>query len=56
MGLDETDEAFLWLDRAIDARDPHILHLPVKPVYDRLRGDPRFDELLRKMSLPGGAA
>ena len=56
MGLDEIDDAFLWLDRAIDARDPHILHLAVKPVYDRLRGDPRFDQLLRKMGLPGGTA
>lgn len=52
MGLGETDQAFQWLDRAIDLRDPHILHLPAKPVYDRLRGDPRFDGLLRKMRLP----
>lgn len=52
LGLGEIDDAFQWLDRAIDAHDPHILHLPVKPVYDRLRGDPRFDALLRKMRLP----
>jgi len=52
LGLGEVDEAFQWLDRAIDVRDPHILHLPAKPVYDRLRGDPRFDGLLRRMRLP----
>jgi adenylate cyclase len=51
-GLGETDEAIQWLERAIEARDPHILHLPVKPVWDSLRGDPRFDGLLRKMRLP----
>jgi len=55
VGLGETDQALEWLDRAIEARDPHILHLPAKPVYDRLRGDPRFDALLRKMRLPGGS-
>ena len=51
MGLGETDSAFTWLDRAIDARDPHVLHLSVKPVYDGLRQDPRFTALLRKMRL-----
>jgi hypothetical protein len=35
--------AFDWLDRAIDARDPHVLHLPVKPHYDSLRQDARLE-------------
>ena len=51
MGLGEIDNVFYWLDRAIECRDPHILHLPVKPVYDSLRPDPRFTALLRKMKL-----
>ncbi|MGD0581271.1 MAG: tetratricopeptide repeat protein, partial [Bryobacteraceae bacterium] len=29
MGLGEVDNAFQWMDRAIQVRDPHILHLPV---------------------------
>ena len=52
MGLGEVDNAFHWLDRAVECRDPHILHLPVKPIYDTLRPDPRFTTLLRKMRLP----
>lgn len=52
LGLGEFDNTFEWLDRAIEMRDPHILHLPVKPVYDSLRPDPRFAALLRKMRLP----
>jgi adenylate cyclase len=56
LGLGEFDDAFEWLDRAIEVRDPHILHLPVKPVYDRLRGDARFDRLLRKMRLPAATS
>ncbi|MBZ5622412.1 MAG: tetratricopeptide repeat protein [Acidobacteriia bacterium] len=50
-GLGENARAFEWLDRAVEGRDPHVLHLPVKPVYDKLRGDPRFAALLRKMRL-----
>jgi tetratricopeptide (TPR) repeat protein len=51
MGLRETDAAFEWLDRAVECRDPHILHLPAKPAWDSLRKDPRFSALLRKMRL-----
>ncbi|MBK7927177.1 MAG: tetratricopeptide repeat protein [Bryobacterales bacterium] len=51
MALGETDAAFTWLERAVEGRDPHILHLPVKPIYDSLRGDARFGALLRKMGL-----
>jgi tetratricopeptide (TPR) repeat protein len=51
VGLRETDAAFEWLDRAVECRDPHILHLPAKPVWDSLRRDPRFTALLRKMRL-----
>ena len=51
IGLGETDSAFHWLDRAVDAHDPHVLHMSVKPIYDSLRPDPRFTALLRKMHL-----
>ncbi|MBI4911057.1 MAG: hypothetical protein HY820_46035 [Acidobacteria bacterium] len=51
IGLGEFDSAFEWLDRAVDERDVHILHLTVKPVYDPIRSDPRFHALLRKMNL-----
>jgi TolB-like protein/Tfp pilus assembly protein PilF len=51
MGLGETDRAFEWLARAVECHDPHILHLPAKPIYDSLRQDGRFQMLLRKMNL-----
>lgn len=51
VGLGEFDTAFEWLDRAVDERDIHILHLTAKPVYDPIRADPRFHALLRKMKL-----
>jgi TolB-like protein len=51
IGLGDFDAAFRWLDRAVDERDPHVLHFPCKPVYDPIRQDLRFAALLRKMRL-----
>jgi hypothetical protein len=50
-GLGETDEAFRWLERAWDARDVHLLYLPVDPKWDGLRADARFADLLRRCGL-----
>jgi hypothetical protein len=50
-GLGETDEAFKWLARAVEERDPKIVYLRTKPFWDGLRGDPRFQALVRQMRL-----
>jgi TolB-like protein len=42
---------FEWLDKAIDARDPAVTHMPSMPIYDGIRDDPRFRKLLAKMNL-----
>ncbi len=52
LGLGELDSTFEWLERAVEERDPHILDLPCKPLYDPIRDDPRFAALLHKMRLP----
>ncbi len=41
-GLGDADAAFDWLDRACDARDVHLVFIPVDPKWDRYRTDPRF--------------
>ncbi|MBK9171195.1 MAG: hypothetical protein IPM24_27565 [Bryobacterales bacterium] len=51
LGLGDADAAFHWLNQAVDERDPHLLHLPSKPVYDPIRDDPRFHALLSRMRL-----
>jgi TolB-like protein/DNA-binding winged helix-turn-helix (wHTH) protein/Flp pilus assembly protein TadD len=51
MSLDERDLAFTWLERAYADRDPHLTLLTADPVYDRLRGDPRFIALTQKIGL-----
>jgi len=49
--LGHIDEAFAWLDEAVQVRDGDLFMAAVTPVWDPLRGDPRFDELLRRLSL-----
>jgi TolB-like protein/Flp pilus assembly protein TadD len=50
LGLGD-DRVFEFLERAIAARSPIATHLPSMPLFDSLRGDPRFAELLAKMGL-----
>jgi DNA-binding winged helix-turn-helix (wHTH) protein/tetratricopeptide (TPR) repeat protein len=45
------DAAFHHLQRALDSRDPALVHLAVAPQWDPLRGDPRFDACLARMGL-----
>ena len=49
----DLEAAFLHLDRAIDSRDPALVHLAVGPQWDGLRRDAlRFEERLARMGLP----
>jgi hypothetical protein len=50
-GLEETDQAFEWLDRAENERDESFIHLKVDPRLDHLRTDPRFTERLQLIKL-----
>ncbi len=50
-GLGEKDQAFVWLDKAVDAHDPNLLFGVFDPLWDPLRSDPRFTRALRRMRL-----
>ena len=50
-GLDEKDEAFMWLERAYDAHSESLLLYKNAPLLDGLRSDPRFTNLFRRMGL-----
>jgi tetratricopeptide (TPR) repeat protein len=50
--LGDKDEAFAWLEKAYEKRDPKLFPLKVHPCWDPLRDDPRFEELLRRMNFP----
>jgi TolB-like protein len=49
LGLDQKDRAFDRLRKAYDERSASLIYLRVDPVYDRVRSDPRFLELLKRV-------
>lgn len=51
LGLGETEEAFAWMDRAADERDPILIPLKNYWFFDPLREDPRYRALLRRLNL-----
>jgi TolB-like protein/class 3 adenylate cyclase/tetratricopeptide (TPR) repeat protein len=50
--IGETDEALDWLERGYREHDPVMVLSKALPVFDPLRSDPRFDDLLRRIGFP----
>jgi len=50
----KNDDALEWLERAYEAHDPNMPYIGVDPIFDILRDEPRFKDLLRRMNLPLG--
>jgi serine/threonine protein kinase/tetratricopeptide (TPR) repeat protein len=50
--LGDRDKAFLWLNKAYDARQVGLIFLRVDPAYDSLRSDPRYADLVRRIGFP----
>jgi serine/threonine-protein kinase len=48
LGLGEHEEALTWLERAAEIHDLSIAAIGVHPVWDPLREEPRFRELLKR--------
>ena len=44
--------AFEWLERGFEERDDVMINLKVEPVFDPLRSDPRFQDLIRRVGIP----
>jgi len=51
-GLGDKNEAFVWLNKAIEGRSHWLVWLNRDPRWDRLRSDSRFNELKKRVALP----
>jgi serine/threonine protein kinase len=49
--LNHMDEAFMYLEKAIEENDAGIYHILTVESIDNLRKDPRYDDVLKKMGL-----
>ena len=49
--LGNRDEAFIWLDRAVKTRASDLYLIGVDPMWDGLRDDARFRQVLRRLNL-----
>ncbi|MEK7831048.1 MAG: tetratricopeptide repeat protein, partial [Acidobacteriota bacterium] len=50
-GLGRKDEAFAELEKAYQERDENLVHYKDTPIFDSLRADPRFTDLMRRVGL-----
>jgi TolB-like protein/cytochrome c-type biogenesis protein CcmH/NrfG len=47
----ETDNAFEWLEQAVEVRDPGVTGLAIDPLFDPVRDDPRMTGMLDRIGL-----
>jgi hypothetical protein len=47
----EKEQAFVYLNKAMEKRQGQMIMLNVDPPFDILRADPRFDELVKLIGL-----
>jgi TolB-like protein/DNA-binding winged helix-turn-helix (wHTH) protein len=54
MRLGDKACALQWLEQGYQERDDLVVQLNVDPVFDGIRTDPRFQDLVRRVGLPEG--
>jgi len=50
--LGDNEQAMAWLEKAYEERDGYVAYIKTWPMYDPLRGDPRFQALMERMKFP----
>ena len=51
-GLNDLDNAYLWIEKALNERYPPALYITYMSAFDPYRSDPRFKKLIDKLELP----
>jgi len=50
-GLGDKEQAFKWLDTAVESRDIWLMNLKVDPVFAKLRSERKFTDILARIRL-----
>jgi TolB-like protein/DNA-binding winged helix-turn-helix (wHTH) protein/Flp pilus assembly protein TadD len=50
--LGDKEKAFYWLEKAYQGREHDLVFSKVWPMFDSLRSDPRYQDLMRRVGLP----
>lgn len=50
--LGESNEAFAWLEKAFEEKDPQLTYIKVGRRFEPLREDPRYERLLHRVGFP----
>ena len=51
VGVGDKNQALTWLEKAYAQHSNELVTLKVSPLYDTLRGEPRFQNLIRRVGL-----
>ncbi|MGH9855492.1 MAG: tetratricopeptide repeat protein, partial [Blastocatellia bacterium] len=51
IGLGDRDQAFAWLNKAVEERFAYLIYLNVEPLFYSLHADQRFADLARRINL-----
>jgi hypothetical protein len=52
VGLNQNDQAFEWLDKALREHSDQLIYLNVDPRLDSIRSDSRFTNFVRLVGIP----
>jgi hypothetical protein len=50
-GLGRREDAIQALNQAADERSPMVVFVKAEPIFDSMRGDPRFQALQKRLNL-----
>ena len=53
-GLGDLEQAFAWLERAVESRDELLAENFMDPLFDPLRGDARYGRVVARLGASRG--
>jgi serine/threonine protein kinase/tetratricopeptide (TPR) repeat protein len=51
-GLADKEQTIFWLKKGYEERNDDMIYMKIEPVFDPIRSDPRFQDLIRRVGFP----